>query len=375
MTSRLAPALNRVLAAAARLLPADRRPWIDAIRAEADQIPARGQRLSWLTGGFLLIAKEVGMNRKIGYWIGVAGLTAAIALVMWTSWRAAGPADAENVTDRVRILIGAGTLAALPWIGRGRGWFGPVAGRAVTRYVRIAGCAAICAMGLGLVHADRHAGINGVGTGHFSWLRETAGLVFLVATVAVPLMLKARRHAIGAEAYWMIALLTGSVACILLPVQAFVAGTAALLFAATSRRAAVTAATWTAALIAGLPTAVAACVLPFALGNLFGAIFLVALVAALSGGCAGAVSARLVPETGDPDVLRAPRIRQGALTGALAGAIGGLASAAFSLILGEMIIVGLMAGFGGGVLGALIAIQFRARSTQAGMPALQPELQ
>jgi hypothetical protein len=374
MTTRLAPALTRVLAGAARLLPPDRRPWIDAVRAEADQIPDRGQRLSWLAGGFLLIAKDVGMTRKIVYWIGVTGIAAAAALALWTSWRAAGPADPENVTDRVRILIGAGTLAALPWIGRGRGWFGPVADSAVTRFVRIGGCAAICAMGFGIVHADRHAGINGVGTGHFSWPRETAGLVLLVATIAVPLILKARRRAMGPEAYWMIALLTGSVACVLLPVQAFVAGAAALLFAATSRRSAVPAATWTAGLVASLPTAAAATVLPFALGNLFGAIYFVALVAALSGGGAGAASARLVPETGDPDVLRAARIRQGALAGAIAGAIGGLASAAFSLILGEMIIVGLLAGFGGAVVGALITVQLRARSARAGMSALQPEL-
>ena len=115
--------------------------------------------------------------------------------------------------------------------------------------------------------------------------------------------------------------------------------------------------------------------LPFVLGNLFSAMLIVALVATAIGGCAGAVAARLVPEAGNPDQLRAARIRQGALAGAIAGTIGGLASAAFSLILGEMMILGLLAGLAGGVLGASITADLRARSTAADLVALQPEMQ
>ena len=186
------------------------------------------------------------MARKIGYWTGAVGIVAAAALVVLVSWRAGGPADPESVTDRVRVLVGAAALAALPWVGRGRGLFGPVADNGVARLVRIGGCAGICAMGLGIVRADRHAGINGVvGSGQFSWLRETAGLVILIGAFAAPLVLKARRPLIQPEACWMTAMVVGVIAFVLVPMQAFAVGFAALVFAATSRRSPVVAASWT----------------------------------------------------------------------------------------------------------------------------------
>jgi hypothetical protein len=360
MTAWLASALTRTLAGAGRLLPADRQPWAEALQAEADHIPAGGPRLAWLAGGFWLIAKEGGMVRKIGYWIGAAAIAAAAALVIWLSWRAAGPADPESVTDRVRVLVGGCALAVLPWVARRRSLFGPVADSGMARLVRIGGCAAICAMGLGIVRVDRHAGINGViGSGQFSWPRETAGLAVLIAAFAVPLVLKARRPLIEPEAYWMTVVIIGFVAFALVPMQAFAVGLAALVFAATSRRSAVTVASWTVGLIASLPTAFAACTLPFVLGNLLSAMVIVALVAAVTGGCAGALAAWLVPEAESPDELHAARIRQGAHAGAIAGTIGGLASAVFSPMLGEMMILGLLAGLAGGVLGASITVHLR----------------
>jgi hypothetical protein len=101
----------------------------------------------------------------------------------------------------------------------------------------------------------------------------------------------------------------------------------------------------------------------------------VALLATAIGGCAGATAVRLVPEAGNPDALRAARIRQGALAGAIAGTIGGLASAAFSLILGEMMVLGLCAGLAGGVLGASLAASLLARPAPADPSVLQPGLQ
>jgi hypothetical protein len=223
-------------------------------------------------------------------------------------------------------------------------------------------------MGLGIVHADRHAGFNGaVGSGQFSWLRETAGLAILIAGIAAPLVLRARRPAIEPEACCVIVMIAGIAALVIASIQAFVVSVAAVILAATSRRSPVTAATWTTGLIASLPTAVAACVLPFSLGNLYSAMLIVAVVATATGGCA--VAARLVTEAGNPDELRAARIRQGALAGAIAGAIGGLVSAALSPILGEMMVLGLLAGLAGGMAGASIAAGRRARSIAAGFPA------
>lgn len=375
MTAWLGSALTRALAWAGRMLPADRRPWAEALQAEADQIPVGGPRLVWLAGGFWFVAREGGVARKVGYWVGAAAIAASAGYLVWLSWRAAGPADPESVTDRVRVLVGAGALAALPGVARGRGLFGPAADSAVARFVRIGGCAAICAMGLGIVRVDRHAGINGVvGSGHFSWLRESAGLALLIGAFVVPLVLKARRPRIEPEACWLTALAVGVGAFVLVPMQAFAVGLAAIVFAATSRRSAVTEASWTVGLVASLPIAVPACVLPFVLNNLYSAIVIVALLATVIGGCAGAVAARLMPEAGSPDELPAARIRQGAHAGAIAGTIGGLASASFSPILGEMMIVGLLAGLAGGALGASITAHLRARSTAADLSALESEL-
>lgn len=373
MTGGLDGALGRLLAGAARLLPADRRHWAEAVRAEADQVPGGWARLTWLAGGFWLIAKDGAMARRIGYWVGAAGLVAAAAWVIWLSWRTAPPADPERATDRARVLVGAVALAGLPWVARGRGWFGPVADSSAARLVRIGGCAAICGMGLAIVHIDRHSGINQVvGSGHFSWLREAAGLVILVAGFAAPVVLKARRPLAGPEAHGVIAMVAvaaGFAALMVVPLQAFGVILAAGLLAVTSRRSPVTAATWTTGLIASLPTAAAACVLPFSMGNLYSAMLVVALVAGVAGGGAGAVGARLVTEAGNPDELRAARIRQGVLAGAIAGAIGGLVAAAISPILGEMLVAGLLAGLAGGAVGAVIVADRRSGSITADVPA------
>ncbi len=161
----------------------------------------------------------------------------------------------------------------------------------------------------------------------------------------------------------------GLVALVVVPLQAFAVILAAGILAATSRRSPVTAATWTTGLVASLPTAAAACVLPFSMGNLYSAMLVVALVAAVTGGGAGAVAARLVTEAGNPDELRAARIRQGVLAGAIAGAIGGLAAAALSPILGEMLVAGLLAGLAGGAVGAVIVADRRGRSITADVAA------
>jgi hypothetical protein len=366
VTGWLAGALSRMLAGAARLLAADRRHWADAVRAEAGQVPAGWPRLGWLAGGLWLVAKERGMARKIGYAIGAVGIATAAAWVVWLSWRTSPLADPESATDRVRVLVGLVTLAGLPWVARGRGLFGPVADSSVARFARIGGCAAICSMGLAIVHVDSHAGINGVvGSGQFSWLREIVGLAVLIAAIAAPPVLRARRPRTAPEESWVIVAIAAIAALLIVPIQAFAVGTAAVILAATSRRSPVTTATWTTGLIASLPIALAACVLPFSMGNLYNAMFVVALVAAAAGTCAGMAASRLVTGAGSPDELRARRISQGALAGAIAGATGGLAATAFSPILGEMLIAGLLAGAAGGSAGASIVAHRRARSITA----------
>ncbi|MDQ0465152.1 hypothetical protein QO010_002936 [Caulobacter ginsengisoli] len=50
MTDRLADTLLRL---AARIAPSERRPWIEAVRAEADLIGDRSEALRWAAGGLL----------------------------------------------------------------------------------------------------------------------------------------------------------------------------------------------------------------------------------------------------------------------------------------------------------------------------------
>ena len=376
MTGRLARALSQSLDSAAALLPADRRHWAEALQAEAGQVQAGWPRLTWLTGGLWLIAKETGVARRIGYWIGTAAVVAAVAWVVWLSWQTAPPADPESVNDRVRVLVGAAALAGLPWVARRRGLLGPVANGIVPRFARITGCAAICGMGVAIVHNDRHGGFNGVvGTGAFSWERQTCGLLVLVAAVAVPLVLQARRPQTETEVLAGVVVIGGLVALLVVPIQAFVVGFAVLVLAATSRRSPIAPATWVIALVASLPMAAAALALPFTFGDLYSAIFIVALIALALSAVAGALAARQVPGTGDPDGMRSARIRQGALAGAAAGAIAGLVATSVAVILGEMVVVGVLAGLMGGAFGGSLVANRRDRAvatrlTAPGTPVL-----
>ena len=46
------------------------------------------------------------MGRKVMYWLGAGAVAAAGAWVVWLSWRTSPAADAQTVTDRVRVLVG-----------------------------------------------------------------------------------------------------------------------------------------------------------------------------------------------------------------------------------------------------------------------------
>jgi hypothetical protein len=419
---RLTSAVARLLNGAGLLLPPERRHWAEAVHTEASQVPIGWPRLNWLAGGVWLVVRQAGMARKVGYWIGMAAIAAAGAWVVWQSWRTDPSADPESATDRARVLAGVLALAVLPWVGRRSGWFGPVGTSVVTRFVRVAGCAAICAMGLSLIHLDRHAGINGVlGSGKFNWLREVGGLVVLVGAVAAPLFISARqrrtqRQEIGAlaadpastptpsaapqpqaesediaaltadpastptpsaapqpqaesEGIWALAAVPGVAALFIIPIQTLIVGCVALVLVATSQRSPVTPRTWTAGLVAGLPAALAGSTIPFGFENLYSLLFVLVLVMILAGGLAGLMAARLVTGNGDEpkEALHAERMRQGKLAGVVAGAIGGLVPTSIFLFLGGLLVLGPLFGLIGGAVGASIMADRRDRSLSAGV--------
>ncbi len=249
MTRLLAWALRTT----ARCLPAERREWSEAVQAEAGQLPTGWSRADWLAGGLWLVIKEARMLRKIVYWLGIGAVATVAAWGIWLSWLNVPGSDPEAGADRIRMLVGVAALLALPWAARKRGWFGPVDRRIAARLARLAGCAAMCGMGIALVQTDRSATpLGGVGLGGVNWLRTIGGLVPLGALVAVPLAVKARRPSVEASTLWSITGVAGVIVWVIVPLQVLAIGYIAAILLATSRRFALTSAQLLAGAIAGV---------------------------------------------------------------------------------------------------------------------------
>jgi hypothetical protein len=121
--------------AVARLIPAGRRDWAEAVWAEAQEVPAGWPRLVWRMGGVWLIAREAVMVR----WIGSRVLfAAAIGAAAWSAW-----ATAPAATVRADVIGTVLLLAGLPLLAR---WYlGPPDNKAARR-LRAAGYAAVLAL-------------------------------------------------------------------------------------------------------------------------------------------------------------------------------------------------------------------------------------
>jgi hypothetical protein len=173
---RLALWLTWLLDGAARLLPSGRRLWVEAVRAEAGQVPAGRQRLSWIAGGLWLAVREANVARKIGYWLGIGAIAVIGGWIAWLGFLGTAATDAEAVTDRFRIVVLLTALVGLPWLARRHGLFGPVGPSVIARFVRVAGCAGLCGLGLIVLRIDAHAKGNIMGNGRFNPVEEFCGL-------------------------------------------------------------------------------------------------------------------------------------------------------------------------------------------------------
>lgn len=355
---RMTRLLAGLLGTTTRLLPPARRPWAEAIQAEAGQVPVGWRQLSWLAGGLWLVAREANMARKTVYWLGLGVMAAAAAWAVWLSWRTTPAADPEGVTDRVRILVGASAFLVLPWVGRRSGLFGPVGSNFTSRLVRVAGCVAVCGLGVSLVRLDRNAGRGGViGSGHFSWPQEIAGLALLAAAAAMPPVTRAMKPQAGTSAVWGPAGAAATVALAVLPLQVLTVLYVAGILAATSRRSPVSSATLALGTIAGL----AAGLIIYGVLNaqaglgLIGFVLVSALAFLVAAAAAGIAAAWLLSGAEDPQELQARRVRQGLLAGATAGVVGGLLITVIFLGIGLMMIIGPLAGAAGGAFGGAFA--------------------
>ena len=68
---------------AARLVPAGRRGWVEAVWAEALEVPPGLRRLAWRAGAARLMAREALMRRGIGSAMLFAVAAVAAARVGW----------------------------------------------------------------------------------------------------------------------------------------------------------------------------------------------------------------------------------------------------------------------------------------------------
>jgi len=302
------------------------------------------------------VVREANVVRKFVYWLGVGAVAAAAVWVVWLTWRTYPAADPLAVTDRVRAAVGAAALVVLPWVGRRRGWFGPVGGSITARLVRVAGCVAVCGTGLAVVRMDSPLFSGPHGPGPFSLSREIAAVVVLGGALAALAVARARWADADPGALWALAGMAGVVIFVVVPVQALAVVYVAGILAATSRRSPVANASLAAGTIAGLAATLAVDAAggddSYALLLLFGMITMLFLLAAL----AGVAAAWRLSGTGDPQQLRAARVRQGLLAGAVAGAVCGLLLTNFVILAGMvMMVIGPLAGLGGGAVGGAIA--------------------
>jgi hypothetical protein len=136
---RLVRMLAMLIRGLASLLGEYRRDWVHALLAEADDAPALSARLAWLSGGLLLVAREVLVNRIIPALAFAAG---AVALV-WIGWPGASTNSATPV-NRMYVVGTLALLAGLPPLVRR--YVGPVRPGWAPRAARAAGYAIALAL-------------------------------------------------------------------------------------------------------------------------------------------------------------------------------------------------------------------------------------
>ena len=133
------------LRGATRLVPADRRDWVEAVWAEAAEAPPGLRRLAWRAGGVRLIAREAVVVRRIGGTLLFAVAAVAAGRAAWPG----SPATVFTPAARVNVITTVLLLAGLPLLAR---WFlGPPDTRPA-RWLRL-GCYATLLALLPVVNA------------------------------------------------------------------------------------------------------------------------------------------------------------------------------------------------------------------------------
>ena len=99
--------------AAARLVPAGRRDWVEAVWAEAPEVPAGLRRVAWRVGGVWLMAREALVLRRI---VSALLFAVAAAVVAWAAWPDS-PASVATPSDQVHVIVLAVLAGCRCWRG------------------------------------------------------------------------------------------------------------------------------------------------------------------------------------------------------------------------------------------------------------------
>ena len=124
----------------ARLLPAGRRDWAEAVWAEAHEVPAGWPRLAWRVGGLRVIAKEAQLARRIGT---ILLFTTAAGVAAWGAWPKSSVSLSHGAANQGDVIITLALLAGLPLLVR---WFLGPPDNWAARWLRAGFYAAILAI-------------------------------------------------------------------------------------------------------------------------------------------------------------------------------------------------------------------------------------
>jgi len=138
--SQFRRACDAMRRAALQVVPAARRDWVEAVWAEAADVPPGWRRLAWRAGGVQLIVREALMQRRIGT---ALLFTAAAGAAAWAAWP--GPPSYLVISDHRALVVAViVVLAGLPLLARRL--FGPVSRSRTARALRVCTYAAVLAL-------------------------------------------------------------------------------------------------------------------------------------------------------------------------------------------------------------------------------------
>ena len=171
------------------MVPAEHRAWVRAVRTEASEIPAGGDRLAWLAGGVRFTARQAALNREVAYPLAFAAAAAGTAWIVWSG----PPGDSAIMINRVDVIMISALLAGLPLaVRRARG---PIAGSRQARIIRTAGYAVILVLVLVKAAVERVANAppNNLEASAMAWTGEIIFLAVIAGYAAVILASTASR--------------------------------------------------------------------------------------------------------------------------------------------------------------------------------------